>query len=412
MEILYIVPNPPSLVRVRPYNLIRYLVKRGHRVTIATTWTNGGERHDIEHLKELGFNVLAAQLTKPQIAVNLFRALITGKPLQAEYSWQPDLKSQTSKLVSQFDVIHVEHLRGARYGVELGTEIRNLKSKTPVVWDSVDCITYLFEQASEQSQSMFGKMVTRFELPRTRRHESWLARQFDQILITSEIDKAELNKIAGSSGENQAPIAVIPNGVDLEYFTPSNEERRPDIVVFSGKMSYHANVTAALHLVNDIMPLVWAQRPNVQVWVVGKDPSRSVCKLADRDPRVVVTGMVPDIRVYLRQATIAVVPIVYGAGSQFKVMEATACGTPVVASHRAVISLQAVDGKHLLVAKDAAAFAQSTLRLLEDQNLQRRLSIAGRQYVETHHNWDNIAIHLEQIYQGMRAWFIKPRKEA
>ena len=399
MNILYLVPNPPSLVRVRPYNLIRYLIKRGHRVTIATTWTNEGERRDIERLKQQGIAIIPARLTKWQIVLNLLRATVTGRPLQAEYCWMPELENQISKIKTQFDLIHVEHLRGARYGTELRTEIRNLKLPIPVVWDSVDCITYLFEQASKQSQSTFSKVVARFELPRTQWHEGWLAKQFDQVLITSEMDKAELNRIASPSGAIQIPIAVIPNGVDLEYFAPSNEERLSDTLVFSGKMSYHANVTAALHLVNDIMPLVWAQRPNVRVWIVGKDPTQSVRKLADCDPRVVVTGTVSDMRSYLRQATIAVVPIVYGAGSQFKVMEAAACGTPVVASRRAVLSLQAIDGEHLLVAEDATAFAHHILRLLDDQGLQHRLGMVGRQYVETYHNWNDIAAQLESIYQ-------------
>jgi glycosyltransferase involved in cell wall biosynthesis len=415
MNILYFVPNPPSLVRVRPYNLIRYLGKRGHRVTVATTWTNEGERRDIERLKEQGLSVIATRLTKPRIALNLLGAAVTGRPLQAEYCWQPGLSSQLSNLKSQFDVIHVEHLRGAHYGVEIKSQISTplkgeiLKSQIPVVWDSVDCITYLFEQASRQSQSMFGKVVTRFELPRTRKHEGWLASQFDHVLITSETDKQALEKISNikyqiSNGRSptsdlRPPISVLPNGVDLEYFAPGEDVRQPETVVFSGKMSYHANITAALHLSNDIMPLVWAQRPNVQVRIVGKDPPRSVRKLADRDPRVVVTGTVPDMPSCLRQATLAAVPIVYGAGSQSKVMEAAACGTPVVVSRKAASSLQAVEGEHLLVADDAATFAQHVVRLLDDPELQRRLGAAGRRYVETHHDWNTIAAQLESIYE-------------
>ena len=65
---------------------------------------------------------------------------------------------------------------------------------------------------------------------------------------------------------------MLPNGVDLEYFTLGTEPREPATLVFSGKMSYHANVTAALMLVQEIMPHVWAKRPEVRVWIVGKDP--------------------------------------------------------------------------------------------------------------------------------------------
>jgi len=93
---------------------------------------------------------------------------------------------------------------------------------------------------------------------------------------------------------------------------------------------------------------------------------------------------------------------VYGAGSQFKVLEAMACATPVVASRQAVSALEAVDGEHLLVAEDAATFAQHILDLFADQAMQRRLGTAGRRYVEQHHDWDRIAGRLEQIYTELK----------
>jgi len=93
---------------------------------------------------------------------------------------------------------------------------------------------------------------------------------------------------------------------------------------------------------------------------------------------------------------------VYGAGSQFKVLEAMACATPVVASRQAVSALEAVDGEHLLVAEDAATFAQYILDLFAEQALQRRLGTAGRRYVEQHHDWDRIAGRLEQIYTELK----------
>jgi len=126
MKILYIVPNPPSLVRVRPFNLIRHLQRRDHAITVATTWTLPGEWRDIESLRQHGIHVIAAPLTKSRIVLNLLKALITGTPFQAEYSWQPELIDQISSAQTQFDVIHVEHLRGAQYGLAL-------RPKRPIV---------------------------------------------------------------------------------------------------------------------------------------------------------------------------------------------------------------------------------------------------------------------------------------
>jgi polysaccharide biosynthesis protein PslH len=174
-------------------------------------------------------------------------------------------------------------------------------------------------------------------------------------------------------------------------------------------MSYHANITAALYLVRDIMPLVWARRPDAEVWVAGKDPSREVQALtasnatksesrADGNKRVFVTGTVPDLRPYLHKATIAVAPMPYGAGIQNKVLEAMACGAPVVASPQAASALPADPGSDLLVASGAEAFAEAILELLDHPERREQLGRAGRGYVERCHSWDGIGAQLESIY--------------
>lgn len=403
MRVLFIVPNPPSLVRVRPYNLIRYLRARGHEITIAAPWNGSTERADIERLREQGFDVETAFLSRPEIVRNLLRALVGGLPLQATYAESAALRRALVRRVvaAPPDLVHVEHLRGAAYGLALRQALP--AARLPMVWDSVDCISYLFEQAAAYSRDVRSRLLILFELARTRWYEGRLVPRFDRVLATSPIDKAALETLAAPWTKPAPPpsVTVLPNGVDLDYFAPSEEPRQPATIVFSGKMSYHANATAALHLVNDIMPLVWEARPDAQVWIVGKDPTAAVQALARRHTQVTVTGAVADLRPYLRRATLAVAPLVYGAGIQNKVLEAMASATPVVASRRAVLSLQAVEEEHLLVADEPAQFARQIVRLLSDADLQARLGRAGRRYVETHHAWERIVVYLEAIYRTL-----------
>ncbi len=417
MNILFLVPYAPTLIRTRPYNLVRGLARRGNSVTLATLWENEQERAALAQLETEGIRVLAAHLPKPRAFWNMLRLLPSHTPLQAVYCWQPQLvqlinsqlatrnsqpatrNAQLTIRNSQFDVVHVEHLRGARYGLHLKSEIINLKSEIPVVWDSVDCISYLFEQAARHSRSPFGRVVTRLELPRTRQYEAWLVNQFDRVLVTSRVDKAALEQLTNhkSEIENQkSKITVLPNGVDLAYFTPSDEPRDPETIVFTGKMSYHANVTAALHLINDIMPLVWHKRPNVRVNIVGQNPPRSLYTI--HHPLITIFGAVPDLRPYLHHATLAVAPMPYGAGIQNKVLEAMASATPVVASPQAVSALDVTDGKQLLIGDSAESFARQILRLLDDAPLRQWLGKAGRAFVEQNHDWNKIVERLEEIY--------------
>ena len=398
MNILFVVPYVPSLVRVRPYNLIRGLSARGHRVTVATIWTNQREREDARELEKHCTEVRAVYLSTWQSVTNALQAVATGEPLQVRYSWSTVLRDRGEALGPRMDVVHVEHLRGARYGLEARPDLA--ATATPVIWDSVDCISDLFEQAVRTRRDVVGRAINRFELSRTHRYEGWAVTQFDRVLVSSSTDGASLERLAKAPVDGR--VSVLPNGVDLDYFAAGDGAREPDTVVFSGKMSYHANESAVLHLVRDIMPLVWAKRPGVRLVVVGKDPSKELLRLAaEHSPRVEVTGTVPDLRPHLRRATIAATPIdLRCVARQNKVLEAMACGTPVVATPRAVAAFRTQPGRDVVVAERPRAFAEAALALLEDTRRQQQIGQAGRAYVDAHHQWDRIAAELEAIYEG------------
>jgi len=467
MRVLFIVPYVPNLIRVRPYNLIRHLAARGHEVTVLTLWSTEGERADAEALKQHCHRVVALPLPRWRPLWNCLRALLTPVPLQAAYCWQPNLQSQICILSkvegpnpkSQFDVVHVEHLRGARYGLWLKSKIGNRESATcpepcrrvrnpqsaiPIVWDSVDCISLLFEQALQMGPSLASRLKAWLDLERTRRYEGWLATQFDRVLVTSQADRQALQDLASHITHhvsrftfhvprsvqpatlNLEPetITILPNGVDLDYFKPMDVPRDPATLVLTGKMSYHANVAAALYLVREIMPRVWAQRPDVKLCIVGKDPPKEITKLkaqisnikspisnplrpepVEGQSSIHVTGFVPDVRPYLAQATIAVCPVLYSAGIQNKVLEAMAMGTPVVATPQSCAALEVTNGENILIAEEPEEFAQQVLGLLDDEGFRERMGRNGRRYVEEHHDWRDVAQRLEEIYQEVIASF-------
>lgn len=398
MKIAYIVPYVPNLIRTRPYNLVTQLSALGHDVTVFTLVTSGQDLTDAQALKSKGIAVQHQSQPAWRSLLNSALAVPSRHPLQAVYSWQGELAGQISERVSrnEFDVIHVEHLRGSRYG----TFLKSRFPAVPVVWDSVDCISHLFRQASAQSRNFFGKFITRFDLPRTERAEGNLICTFDRVLVTSPADRNALLKLA-PLGRHPSKISVLPNGVDLEYFHPNPEiQRDPETILFSGKMSYHANISMVRYLISDILPRIWEWRPTVRLCIVGKDPPSDIKEL-EKDQRITVTGTVDDIRPYLWRATVSVVPLLYGAGIQNKILEAMATGTPVVTTARALSALQAEAERDLLVADTAADFAQAVLRLMNDLDLRMTIGGAGAFYVRSHHNWSSVSSELADIYQEL-----------
>jgi glycosyltransferase involved in cell wall biosynthesis len=167
-------------------------------------------------------------------------------------------------------------------------------------------------------------------------------------------------------------------------------------------MSYHANATAVVRFVRDVMPAVWAELPETRLWVVGKDPGREVVELgaSSGEPRVVVTGTVEDVRPFLRKAALAVAPIQYGVGVQNKVLEALACGTPTVATRQAVSALEVRNGDELVVATGARELAGAIVALLRDPLRREHLGRTGRAFVERRHDWRSLAGQLTGIYRN------------
>jgi len=398
VKILFIVPYVPTRIRTRPLNLIRSLIEAGHEVTVATLWTAEAELQEFLEIVGDTCLVFAERITRYRSLGNCVSGLASAAPLQARYSWNPAFARRLDYLIAErtFDVVHVEHLRGGRYALFIREMLaRHGKGGVPVVWDSVDCISALFKQAAKGSRSLSSRLIARLELGRTQRYETRLVRQLDRVVVTSGIDRRQLLDLASTEANHK--VSVVPNGVDLDYFKPIDCEREKATLVISGKMSYHANEAAAVHFVRVVLPRIWARQPDVRVWITGKDPSRRVRDLSG--DRVVITGTVPDIRPYLQHATIAVSPILYGAGIQNKVLEALACGTPVVATSKSVAGLSTRAGLHLRVAETEVGLGNAILSLLRSPEERRFLGESGRCFVEMNHDWRSSAAILEDVYR-------------
>jgi len=389
MRILFVSPYIPSLIRVRPYNIVRALVRRGHRVTLLALKPPGDQGEALSELRDLCESVYVVPHGKAQTLVNALLALPTDLPIQAAYSRSTAFAEAARTVLGRgrFDVAHVEHLRGAVLAESLG----NL----PVVFDSVDSISLLFGKVLQDAPSLKSRLMALLDLGRTEHFEGKLTSRFKQVAVTSEADRAALIEL-GSDGDR---ITVVPNGVDLDYFQPQAVARDPLRLVFTGKMSYHANIAAVEDLAHKIMPLVWAKQPTTHLTIVGKDPSPAVLALGQQ-PNITVTGSVPDLRPYLAEAAVAISTVRYGVGIQNKVLEAMAMATPVVCSAQATSALTTVNGQDILVGDSPETIAAHIVDLLASPELRARIGAAGRAYVERHHTWRGAAGQFEGLYQA------------
>ncbi|MBI1279133.1 MAG: glycosyltransferase [Anaerolineaceae bacterium] len=400
MRILFICPYVPSLIRVRSFNFIRTMHKRGHEVTLIVLTPPNEPDSTLGKLREWCKEVYTVPHSRSQVLMNGVRGLFSSLPLQASYSYSPAFAAKVQEVLARntFDVAHIEHIRG--YLLADG-----LEKQLPVVFDAVDSITLLFEKTVKEAPSLKSKLMAQLDLGRTRHFEGQVMTQhFTHTAICSELDKAACVKLGASANR----IYYVPSCVDVEYFQPQTVERDPLQLIFTGKLSYHANIAAVTDLVEQIMPLVWKQEPNARLQIVGKDPPDSILAYGEQFPNVEVHGFVPDLRPYIAKANVAVCYVRYGVGLTTKTVESMAMGSAVVATPHAVSTLKVQHGCEVMIGDTQQAIADHIVTLIRNPEQARALGVAARKYVETYQTWDRSVSILEDMYaEAANLWHSK-----
>jgi sugar transferase (PEP-CTERM/EpsH1 system associated) len=314
--------------------------------------------------------------------LRLTRTPFTSLPLQTLFFFDPRFRQRVHSLLKRqpVDLIHVQLVRMAPVADGL--------SDIPKVIDLIDALSLNMARRAERERGLAAR-VAGFEAYRVQRYERAITRQFHRLTVSSHLDREFIGDYDN--------VHVVPNGVDIQAFPFVESSTDPGLIVFTGRMGYFPNADAAIWFATQVFPLVRHQVPGARFFIVGADPTSAVRQL-DRHTNVVVTGFVPRIQEYLARAAVAVAPMQGGSGMQFKLLEAMACGTPVVATPYAMGGIEAADGEHLLVARNAEAFAEHVVCLLRDPALRFRLARSARRLVEENYTWERSVEMLEAVY--------------
>ncbi|MCX8052392.1 MAG: glycosyltransferase [Armatimonadetes bacterium] len=387
MKILFITPYVPSRIRVRPFQIIKELAKR-HNVSVVALGESDNTRTDgVEELVPIVKELRVVPHSRLRGLVQACISLPLTVPLSAAYCWSGRMKREAESVVNResFDLIHVEHLRAAHFAP------RN--SKTPIVFDAVDCLTGLFCQMSRAKKSLVARCVMKLEALKLRRYEPRMLSSFDRIIITTEAERNALLDLG-----SHLSIDVVPNGVDTNYFAPRGTSKVPQRVIFTGKMSYSPNAQAALWFAREVFPRLRARWQEAEFVIAGSNPPQSVTSLAS-EPGIRVTGYLEDLRPEMDAAAVAVAPMRSAVGVQNKVLEAMAMALPVVASPLAAKPIGHCPG--LLEADTPEEVADTVGQLFANPNAARDMGMRARDFVEKAFSWQAAVAKIEQIYEEM-----------
>lgn len=343
-----------------------------------------------EALSKFCASVGWVSLPKDYLGVARYRravgALLTGEPYEFRWLRSKTMQNRIERLVGRlrFDVLHVDTLGLAPYA--------SLVPMAGTVLNHHDIQSALVQRRAANERSVVWRSFWSQEAAHLLAAEKRWCPTFHVNMVVSA-DEGQLVK----SSCGKSTICVVPNGVDVNYFTP-RQDPGGSRLLFCGRLDQLANKGAIAYFFNSIWPQVTSKVKNIEIDVVGKNPPGWLRELGQRDPRVNVPGFVDDVRPYFKKATLFICPITDGGGTRLKILDALAMGMPIVSTTFAASGLCLSDGSHVLLADSPNDFVDRILQVLSSRMLRENLSLAGRQVVDAHYSWNVIGRGLNDAY--------------
>jgi len=318
------------------------------------------------------------------------RGLPSHKPF--EFHWlksrQMTNKFQTLLQRTRFDVVHFDTLGLA--------QLRHLVRDSGTVLNHHDVQSSLIARRATLESHFLRRQYWKLEATKLRRAEKKWCPRFDVNLAVSKEDEQLLMK-----STPHIRSEVVANGVDTDYFTP-----RPDpggrTLLFCGSLDMYPSVDAMRYFLKAIWPPLISRQPNIELFLVGRNPPTWLTQLSARDHRIHVPGFVDDVRPYFRKATALVCPIRDGGGTRLKILDSLAMGVPVIGTSFASSGLYLEHQKHLLSADTPDDFVCSVEQVLSDKALRESLSNAALEVVHRHYSWGVIGRSLTAAYDAAK----------
>ena len=263
---------------------------------------------------------------------------------------------------------------------------------TPKVMHAFDCTSATYHQEYLRARRPMDKLYWLCTYLSTQTEEKKLLAAFDASIVVSDEEYNAMKMLCP-----EARCAVVPNGVNTDFFKPLEISEEWPSLVFVGHMSSPPNVDAIMYFHSRVYDALKQRFPDLTLSLVGQDPSPAIRALAT-DPSICVTGFVEDVRPYIARASVVIAPFVSGRGIKNKVLEAMAMGKPVVTTSIGVRGIEVTHCEHLCIADNPVKFADQVEALLLDTAKRRRMGHQAREFVKKHHAWARVTEKIEAIF--------------
>lgn len=387
--------------KVRAYYVLRQLARK-HKVTLVSFVRPTDTPAALAHLQTYCDAVHTVPMVRSRLKdlAWLGKSLVTAQPFLVVRDWVPAMARLLTHLGLEhqgFDAIHADQLWMAPYALWAG---RQARGESPQLTLDQHNAVYLIPQRMAQAEANpVKRTIMHLEARKLAGYERTICRQFDHVMWVTAEDYQAVSELGSTSTVPLPKTGVLPICVDPAAEPPIQRQPQARRVTFIGGLHYPPNAQGIIWFAQQVFPQVLQAVPDAILTVIGKQPPALLTRLGLPAQNLALPGFVADVRPYLAESAVFVVPLHAGGGMRVKILDAWRWGVPIVSTTVGAEGIHCQPGQNILLADTPAAFAQATIRLLQQPDVGAQMASAGRQWVTDQYNWHTQYQLWDQIYR-------------
>jgi polysaccharide biosynthesis protein PslH len=378
--------------KLRTFNIIKGLSQQGLEIHLIAFGSGNATDQQYNDLRVFTNRLEVVPRNKSYAFMDLMKGLVTSMPFSVLNYFQTNFKNRIVALCKEenYDMLLVEDIVMAEYAKSIAIPVRFL--------DMHNIESNLLRRYAESEKNLLRKIYAYITSRKLEKYETETAQIFNGIFVCSDNDQKLLMELGV-----RVPVVAVSNGIDPSLFKEPPRKIEYGEIVFVGSMDYHANISGVMYFVKEIFPLILARIPDAKFSIVGKNPGDEIFSLASKNIRV--TGKVDDVRPFLSQASLVIVPLIVGGGTRLKILEAMAMAKAVVSTSLGCEGINANNGETIWLEDTPESFASRVVSLLMNYEEAEIMGKKAREFVIQNYDWNNTTGKIVETYYNIQESF-------